>query len=140
MSQATPCKKDLVVFELIWSVIFLAIGFYPVITSETAWTIDLVMDQSRHWSLIIAAGFTGIAILIPEGLIGFYHVWVKFGEFIGGYVSRLALVILFYFLFTPIALLLRLLGKDLLHKKPDPSATSYWIKRETQPGTLKNQF
>jgi hypothetical protein len=37
--------------------------------------------------------------------------------------------VFFYLVLTPVGLLLRLLGKDPLHRKPDRSAASYWVKR-----------
>ena len=50
---------------------------------------------------------------------------------------------MFFGVITPIGLLMRLAGKDLLRTKFDINADSYWIKREP-PGpektSLKQQF
>ena len=73
-------------------------------------------------------------------LSSFYRVWVKFGEVIGGVISKVIMMILFYVMFTPISFVLKLLGKDLLNKKIDKNASTYWVTRETQPGSLKNQY
>ena len=48
--------------------------------------------------------------------------------------------IVFFIVITPIGLIMRLIGKDLLNKKIDKSLTSYWNKREQMIGTMKNQF
>ena len=48
--------------------------------------------------------------------------------------------IIFFIVITPIGLIMRLIGKDLLNKKIDKSLTSYWNKREQMIGTMKNQF
>lgn len=45
---------------------------------------------------------------------------------IGWVVSHLALAIVYYGVFTPIALVLRLLGRDPLARRFDRNATTYW--------------
>jgi membrane protein implicated in regulation of membrane protease activity len=125
-----PSKKDLLTFELIWSFIFSVIAFYPLINS----------GNIRFWALIVAIIFALVAFIAPTLLTGFYKIWVKFGEIMGGIISKLILLILFYAIFTPVALMLKILGKDLLHKRLDSQASSYWEERKEQPGTLKNQF
>ena len=45
-------------------------------------------------------------------------------------ISIISLVIAFYLIFTPIAILLRLFGRDLLNKKINKNAPSYWIQRK----------
>jgi hypothetical protein len=68
---------------------------------------------------------------------------MKFGEMLHRIVSPLALGIVFYFTVLPTGLLLRLFSNDPLRLRFDPTAKSYWIKREP-PGpaaeSLKNQF
>ena len=55
---------------------------------------------------------------------------MKFAHALGWINTRLLLGLFFYLVLTPAALILRLLGKDLLHQQVDRSAPSYWIKRE----------
>jgi hypothetical protein len=53
------------------------------------------------------------------------------------------LILCFYFVFTPIGFLMRLMGKDLLHQKFDSAAESYWILRHKQdfdPQHYRKQF
>jgi hypothetical protein len=45
-------------------------------------------------------------------------------------ISIISLIIAFYLIFTPIAILLRLFGRDLLNKKISKDTSSYWIKRK----------
>jgi hypothetical protein len=51
--------------------------------------------------------------------------------------------ILYFLTITPIGLMMRLFGKDMLKLKLDPGANSYWIERDP-PGpeaeSMKNQF
>lgn len=126
----TPSNKELKTFSLIWSFIFIIIAIFPLFNGLSI----------RLWSIIVAFIFFIITFTKPILLSGFYKVWLKFGEIIGNIISKVIMTILFYGLFTPIALILRLLGKDLLGKKLDKNSSTYWVKRDTQPGSLKNQF
>ena len=40
----------------------------------------------------------------------------------------------------PTGVIMRLLGKDLLDRKIDRSASSYWVEREEPDGSMRNQF
>ncbi len=51
---------------------------------------------------------------------------------IGMVISFVLLALIYFGLFTPVGLLFRATGRDLLHRKPDPAAESYWTVRETQ--------
>lgn len=139
-------KNDLRTFAFIWALIFFVIGFYPLYKAGFVeiLTIHSVANWEsltiRHWSIYTSLVFLIVGLFVPGILSGFYKLWVKFGELIGGVISKIILVILFYGLFTPVALVLKVLGKDLLHKKMHRKSASYWIDRNEQPGSLKNQF
>ena len=47
--------------------------------------------------------------------------------------------IIYFFVITPIGLLMRLIGKDLLNLKFNKNKT-YWIKRANKLNTMKRQF
>lgn len=125
-----PKQYDLKKFALIWSLIFLIVGIWPLFSGNAI----------RLWAVVIMFIFVVIAFFKPSLLNSFYIIWVKIGEVIGGVISKVIMTVLFYGLFTPIAFILKLLNKDLLKKKLDKNRSSYWIKRDTQPGSLKNQF
>lgn len=46
---------------------------------------------------------------------------------------KILLFLIFYLMITPIGLIIRLFGKDLLHQKIERNKSSYWIKREEVP-------
>lgn len=76
---------------------------------------------------IIAAIFLFSAVFVPKGILPIYRVFRLIGTIIGWLVSKIILISIFYLVFTPIGLFLRLIGKDLLNlKKID--VESYWIK------------
>lgn len=142
MQKPGSRKKDLRIFELIWAAIFFVIAAYPVFNSITLKTlsVEFVLQSARVWALYVSGFFFLVAVVFPVLLEPFYVAWVRFGEFVGAIISKVILCFLFYGLFAPIGIFFRIIRKDLLKRKLDSKSTSYWINRETQPGTMKNQY
>ncbi|MBT3401824.1 MAG: hypothetical protein HN420_17765, partial [Rhodospirillaceae bacterium] len=91
----------------------------------------------------VAIAFLAIAFLRPGLLAPLNRLWTRFGLLLHRIVNPIVMGFLFYLTVTPMALIMRALGKDLLRLKRDPEAKSYWIER-TPPGpapdTMSNQF
>jgi hypothetical protein len=68
-----------------------------------------------------------------SSLKGLFKIWMGFAAVLGFFMSRIILCILFYLVVTPVGLITRLLGKDLLNQRWDQEAESYWIKKEKKP-------
>jgi len=66
----------------------------------------------------------------PGSLKPFHKVWMTLALVLGFFTSRLILCILYYCILTPIGVIMRLFGKDLLDQRWDKEARSYWIKKE----------
>ena len=66
-------------------------------------------------------------------------IWFKFGILLGKFVSPIVLGIIFFFVVTPIGILMKVLGKDLLSLKNN-NEKSYWIKRSEIKSKMKDQF
>jgi hypothetical protein len=62
-----------------------------------------------------------------------YTAWMLFAFVLGWINTRVLLGAFFYLVMTPLGLILRWTGKDLLDERIDRSAASYWIKRERKP-------
>ena len=77
---------------------------------------------------LILSGFTLLAVGVwaPALLGPLYRVWMAFGKKAGWLMSKVLLVIFYYFALWPTALLARLTGKTFLETGPDPSRSSYW--------------
>ena len=88
----------------------------------------------------VVVGF--IALFAPDVLAPFNKAWMKLGELMGKVVSPLVLGTIFFVLITPIALVTRVFGRDVLRLKR-ANVQSYWIER-TPPGpageSFNNQF
>ena len=62
---------------------------------------------------------------------GLWRGWCAFGKAVGWVVSRAIMTVLFFAVFTPVGLFLRLIRKDLLRRRWDREADSYWKPRKT---------
>src|SRR5262245_23347122 len=97
----------------------------------------------RWWALAVAGLFLLLALVAPAALAPLNRLWTKFGLLLHRVMSPVVLGVMFFLVITPIGLLMRLLGKDLLRLKFDRAAGSYWISREPPgppPESLKDQF
>jgi hypothetical protein len=68
---------------------------------------------------------------------------LKVGGAVAGLVNPIVLVLIYFFVFTPIAFVVRLAGRRPLRLMPDPTAPSYWIEcksRESGPPSMRRQF
>ena len=117
-------------FGVVFSVVFLIISFWPLFTEGTI----------RIWAIFIAILFLLISYFKPDALYPLNKIWFKFGLLLGNIVSPIVMGIVFFIIVTPIGIIMRIIGKDLLNKKINNSVKSYWIKREQMIGTMKNQF
>jgi hypothetical protein len=83
-----------------------------------------------------------VAVFAPTLLRSLNKIWMKLGEIMGKIVSPLVLCIIFFALFSPVALFIRLFGRDELRLKK-LNIGSYWVDRKP-PGpagdSYKNQF
>jgi len=92
---------------------------------------------------IIAALLVFLGISLPGILKPFQKVWMSLAVVLGWLMTRLILIILFFLVITPISLLMKSLGKDILDIKFDRTARSYWVPvTNSNPDrkTYENQF
>tara|TARA_Y200000002_G_C22196518_1_gene461531 strand:- start:147 stop:524 length:378 start_codon:yes stop_codon:yes gene_type:complete len=116
-------------FGIVFFVVFLLIAIYPIINNE----------DIRLWSLIIASIFLILGLINAKLLTPLNKIWFKFGLLLGKVISPLIMSLIFFFVVTPIGLLMRLLGKDLLNLKLNKNST-YWVEKNGPKSKMKNQF
>ena len=116
-------------FGIVFFIVFLLIALYPLTYNE----------EIRIWSIIISLIFLILGLLNSKILAPLNKLWFKFGIFIGKIISPLIMVIIFFLVVTPIGLIMRLLGKDILNLKYNNSQ-SYWIEKKGPKSKMKNQF
>jgi hypothetical protein len=121
------------VFGLVFSILFVCIGIWPI----------LFKGPARVWALIIGGIFLSLVLTKPILLHPLNVIWFKFGLILHKIVSPIILGILFFLVITPIGLWIRMFKKDPLNLKFDLELQSYWIAKEESadsPSSLKNQF
>ena len=120
-------------FGIVFTVVFAIVGCLPLLKS----------GEPRYWALGVSGAFLVVALVIPKILHPLNVVWMKLAMVMNMIVSPIVLGLLFFVTITPLAVLMRLLGKDLLRLKFDKNATSYWIARDPPgppPESMKHQF
>lgn len=79
---------------------------------------------------VISGIFFLLAFMAPGILKPLYIVWMCLAFILSWVNTRIILCAMFYFIFTPIGLFIRLCGKDLLDRKIEKNKGSYWEKKE----------
>ena len=89
--------------------------------------IPLLFDKSFFsiWVIVIAAIFASTALIIPKLLQPVYVYWMRFALIMGKINTFLILGLIFFILFTPIALFMKLIKRDLLARSFNPSVDTY---------------
>lgn len=120
-------------FGFVFSAVFTAIGAYLFYKGTTLPALGL---------FALASVLLIVTLLKAELLLPLNKLWMRFGLLIGMVVSPIVLGVIFFVLFTPISLLMKLSGRDELRLKPG-NRTSFWKDRDTdalQAGSFKQQF
>ena len=116
-------------FGIVFFIVFTIIGFWPLFDFNTY----------RLWAIIIGLIFLILGLMNSKLLNPLNILWFKFGIFLGKIISPLVMGVIFFFVVTPIAVLMKILKKDLLNLKFNNN-DSYWIKKDDYKSKMKNQF
>jgi hypothetical protein len=122
-------------FGLVFAGVFLVIGIAPIVFPPRG--------EVRVWALLAAAGFLVCALFWTSLLRPLNARWFRLGLLLHAISTPIIMGFLFYGVITPIALAMRLFGKNFLSLKQTPEASTYWIRRNPigpAPDTMKNQF
>ena len=116
-------------FGIVFFAVFTIIGFWPLFDINTY----------RLWAIIIGLIFLILGLMNSKLLNPLNILWFKFGIFLGKIISPLVMGVIFFFVVTPIAVLMKILKKDLLDLRFNNNDT-YWIKKDDYKSKMKNQF
>ncbi len=117
-------------FGIVFFIVFLIIGLYPLLNQE----------DIRVWSIIISLIFLILGLVNSNLLTPLNKAWIKFGILLGNIISPLVLGIIFFLVVLPTGILMRLFKKNFLGLKFDKNLKTYWINKEKQLSSMKNQF
>ena len=121
-------NKDNVIYGILFFIFFFIFGFYPLIYSGVI----------RIWSIILSFLFLIVTIFRPNFFTFLNKLWIKFGILLGKIITPIVMGFVFFFVVTPIGILVRIFKKDVMGLKRGTS--SYWINREDKLQSMKKQF
>ena len=116
-------------FGIVFFIFFLIVSIYPLIKG----------GEIRIWSLIIALIFLILGIINSNLLTPLNKIWFKLGILLGNFISPIIMGIVFFMVVTPVSLILKLFGKDILNLKQN-NKKSYWIDKSEPKSKMKKQF
>lgn len=116
-------------FGLFFFIIFLAIALWPLHNFESI----------RIWALLTSLVFFILGLLNSKILEPLKKIWIKIGELLGTIIAPIVMFLVFFIILTPIGILLRIFGKDLLNLKKNKLIKSYWINRKNI-SSMNRQF
>ena len=117
-------------FGILFFVVFLGVGLWPL-TNDNNPNIYLIIIST----IFLILGLLNSKLLSPLNLF-----WIKFGELLGKIIAPVVMAIIYFLILTPISLMVRLFGKDLLGLKFSKQLKTYWIKRKKDLGSMDKQF
>lgn len=117
-------------FGLVMALFFLLLALYPILKEEAP----------KYSLLAISFIFLILSLLRPQLLYYPNWLWMQLGRVLGMVVAPLILAILFFLIFTPIGLLLRIFGKDLLNMRLNKTVPTFWIGSTATNQNFKDQF
>ena len=117
-------------FGVIFFIVFLILGLWPLKNS----------GNPNLYIIGLAGIFLVLGILNSKILSPFNKAWIKLGEFLGTIIAPIVMALIYFVVLTPISLIVRIFGKDLLELKFLKKKETYWIKRKKNLSSMKKQF
>src|SRR5207244_9214772 len=99
------------------------------------WTAPFVI-----WAMAVGIGIIGT--IAPKLVRPIYVGWMAVGFPIGYVMGHILFGVLYFRVFTPVAIFFRLIGRDKMQRKFDKQAKTHWITRGPMPPAKShfNQF
>ena len=117
-------------FGILFFIVFLLIALYPILNE----------GKPNIYFLLLSLPFIILGLLNSKFLTPLNKAWLKLGEILGMIIAPIIMAIVYFVILTPISLLVRILGKDLLSIKFNKKLETYWINRKKNLGPMKKQF
>ena len=117
-------------FGLLFFIVFIVVGLWPIIKGE----------EANIYLILISLFFLIFGLINSKILSPFNKAWIKFGEILGLIIAPIIMALVYFLVLTPISIIVRLFGKDLLGLKFNKKQDTYWIDRKKKLGTMKKQF
>ena len=116
-------------FGVLFFLVFALIAVWPLINGLPI----------RIWAIPFSIIFLILGMMNSKLLTPLKFIWIKLGEILGIIISPIIMLIIYFFIITPIGFLMRVIGKDILGLKFNNSKT-YWNKRLSKINTMRKQY
>jgi len=113
--------------------------FFFILLVVAFWSFRGDIVQVKLLPLFLSLLFLVLSLSNSRILTPLNKIWIKFGFILGLIMSPIIMVFIFFLIITPVSLLTRLFGKDVLKIKKSKK-NSYWIKRNNDLGPMNRQF
>ena len=117
-------------FGLLFFVVLLIIGLWPLKNGESL----------NLYFIIASVVFLILGLVNSKLLSPLNKSWIKLGEILGIIIAPIVMALVYFVVLTPISIIVRIFGKDLLGLKFLKEKETYWIKRKKSLGSMKKQF
>ena len=117
-------------FGLLFFVVFLIIGLWPLKNGESL----------NFYFITASVVFLILGLLNSKLLSPLNKSWIKLGEILGIIIAPIVMALVYFVILTPVSIIVRVFGKDLLGLKFSKKKETYWIKRKKNLGSIKKQF
>jgi hypothetical protein len=117
-------------FGLVFAGVWAIIGIWPLLRGH----------ELRLWPFPLAGAFLLAALVVPRLLRPLNVLWLRLGTVLHRIVAPVVMGVVFFLTVVPVAMIIRLFGKDPLRLRPAPSN---WIERRPpgpDPKSMKYQF
>ena len=117
-------------FGLLFFVVFLILALWPL---KNGSNINL-------YFIIVSVTFLVLGLINSKLLSPLNKSWIKLGEILGMVIAPIVMALVYFAILTPVSLIVRIFGKDLLGLKFLKVKETYWIKRKKNLGSMRKQF
>ena len=117
-------------FGLLFFIVFLIVAIWPLKNGN-----ELNLNFILVSIIFLFLGLINSKLLSPLNI-----AWIKLGEILGKIIAPIVMALVYFVILTPVSLIVRLFGKDLLGLKFLQNKETYWIKRKKNIGPMKKQF
>lgn len=117
-------------FGLLFFIVFLIIGLWPLKNGD-----NLNLYFSITSLIFLILGLLNSKLLSPLN-----KIWIKFGEILGTIIAPIIMALVYFVILTPVSLVVRVFGKDILGLKFINKQQTYWINRKKNMGSMRKQF
>ena len=117
-------------FGILFFFVFLILSLWPLKNGESL----------NRYFLSISLIFLFLGLVKSKLLTPLNKAWIKFGEILGLVIAPIVMALVYFVILTPVSLLVRLFGKDLIGMKFNKRINSYWIERKKGLNSMKKQF